>query len=263
MITMILKPCPFCHKDIPRSITVCPYCHRDEQGKTILMDSEVASVEGGKFSDTDLKDLTNPDPFIRDQAVVRLAQKGAGVIPTLIGILQDFSKPGLAGVAKVLGSIRDRRAIPALTMVAKMGDEDLRMAAVWALTQFHEAEVVPALLSEAERPHPTIQSFLAHTLSTLQDPRVISVLGRLLRHPNREVAFHAAYALGETGSREAIRPLRRGLRRRDPLVRIATAASLRRLGASDRLLLGVGVGWVLMAAVFSALAGIGYWWVQR
>ena len=62
------------------------------------------------------------------------------------------------------------------TQAAKLGDEELRLAAVWALAQFHEPEVLPILLSEADRPHPIIQSFLANTLGTFQDSRVVPAL---------------------------------------------------------------------------------------
>jgi HEAT repeat protein len=228
---MILKPCFFCQKDIPRAITVCPYCHRDEKGQPVAMDSAAAAApEADRYFDNDLQELASDDPFIRDQSVVKVAQRGFGVVQALISILSDFTKPGLAGVALSLGKIGDRRAIPALAQAAKMGDEELRMAAVWALAQFHEPEVLSILLSEAERPHPIIQSFLANILATFQDTRVVPVLAKLAGHPNREVAFQAAFALGETGNREAIPVLKKTWRRRDALVRSASAASLRRLG---------------------------------
>lgn len=258
---MILKPCPFCAKDIPRSMTVCPYCHRDEQGQPVVMDS--AAVTAGaatdRYFDNDLEELASEDPFVSEQAVVRVAQRGFGVVQALISILSDFTKPGLAGIAKALGRIKDRRAIPVLTQAAKMGDEELRTSAIWALAQFHEPEVLPILLSEAEKPHPLTQSFLAHVLGTFQDNRVGPVLAKLAGHPNREVAFQAACALGEAGDSTGIRVLKKSWRHRDPLVRAASAASLRRLGGKPSwistkvvfacsivlAILMAGVGWVL------------------
>src|SRR5438045_1262006 len=134
---MILKPCPYCQKDILRSITACPYCHRDEKGQPVVMDSAVIeSAAMDKYFENDLHELASDDIFVRDQAVVRVAQRGFGVVQALISILSDFAKPGLAGVANALGKIGDRRAIPVLAQAAKMGDEDLRMAAVWSLAQF-------------------------------------------------------------------------------------------------------------------------------
>jgi len=256
---VIRKPCPYCHKDIPRSITVCPYCHRDESGQPVVMDSAAPQASGTEtFFENDLKELASDDPFVRDQAVVRVAQRGFGVAQALISILSDFAKPGLAGVASVLGKIGDRRAIPVLAQAAKMGDEELRMAAVWSLAQFREPEVLPILLAESERPHPVIQSYLASVLGTFQDSRVAPALSKLAGHPNREVAFQAAYALGETGDRAAIPALRSAWRRRDALVRAASAASLRRLGSKPSwissavwklggaaiILSGLGLGWL-------------------
>ncbi len=252
---MILRPCPFCSKEIPRAIQVCPYCHRDEKGQAVVMDSAVQTpLLDDKYFDDSFQELASDDPFIRDQAVVDIAQKGFGVVQALISILSDFAKPGLAGVAAALGKIGDRRAIPVLSQAAKMGDEDLRIAAVWALAQFHEPEVLPVLISEADRSHPVIQSFIAHALGTFQDSRAVSVLQKLADHPNREVVFQAACALAETGDRNGIPTLRKIWRRRDPLVRSASAAALRRLGSSPSmfspLLLSIGfVGLALLGTI--------------
>ena len=102
----------------------------------------------------------------------------------------------------------------------------IKQAAVWALAQFHEPEALPALMSEAERPHPVIQSFLANALGAFQDSRVIPVLAKLASHPSREVAFQAACALGETGDRQGIPVLQKSWRRRDALIRAASAITI-------------------------------------
>jgi len=260
---MILKPCPYCHKDIPRGMTVCPYCHRNEAGQPVQMDTAAPSPEptNGKFFDQDLAELASEDPFVKEQATIRMAQKGFGVVQALISILGDQAKPGLAGVAKVLGRIGDRRAIGVLTQAAKLGDEELRTAAVWALAQFHEPEILPALLSESERPHPVIQGFIAHVLGTYQDARIIPALDKLAHHPNREVAFHAAYAMGEMGDPRAISALCRAYRRRDPMVRAAASASLRRLGASPP---GSSFRWwILCGGVMAAMVAVFLFHVYR
>jgi HEAT repeat protein len=239
-------------------MTACPYCHRDEQGKPVTMDSAapVASLDEGAFNN-DLKELASADPFVRDQSVVRVAQRGFIVVPMLINVLNDPAKPGSAGVARSLGKIGDPRAIPVLAQAAKMGDENVRLAAVWALAQFHDPEVLPLLLSEAERPHPIIQSYLASILGTFQDARVVPLLGKLAGHPNREVAFQAAFALGETGDRKGIPDLQKSWRRRDILVRAASAASLRRLGAKA---LWMPPSWIMVGALALVVMGAGFGW---
>jgi len=259
---MILKPCPFCHKDIPRAITVCPYCHRDEKGQAAAMDSSVVEVpEAAGFFEDDLRELSSEDSFRRDQAVVRVAQRGFGVVQALISILGDSAKPGLAGVAGALGRIGDRRAIPVLTQAAKMGDDELRMAAIWALAQFREPEVLPILIAESERPHPIIQSFLANVLGSYQDSQVVPALAKLSGHPNREVAFQAACALGETGDFSAVPALRKAWRRRDPLVRAAGAASLRRLGVKPSAI--AVKTWLITLAILAAAAAAAAWFIYR
>jgi HEAT repeat protein len=260
---MILKPCPFCQKDIPRTITVCPYCHRDEQGKPVQVDPlAIVDAFDQRSFDQDLKDLSNTDPFQRDEAVVRMARRGFGIVQALASILADQAQPGLAGVARVLGKIRDRRSIGALAQAAKMGDDDLRMAAVWALSQFREPEVIPLLLSEAERPHPQIQSYLVHVLGGVQDARVLPVLRRLASHPSREVAFQAACALGETQDPDSIPALRKIWRRRDPLLREAAHSALRKMGVSIH-----GPWWIHRAIglliSLAALSALAWWWVHR
>lgn len=231
---MLLRPCPFCDKSIPRAMNVCPYCHRDEQGKSVQIDSTAppAQDDSPRQLEQDLAELASEDSYVKDQAMIRLAHRGYGVVQGLIAVLSDLGKPGLAGVAKALGRIGDRRALGVLKQAAHGGDDEVRMASVWALSQFHDSEVLPALIAEADRPDPTVQGYLAYALGNFRDAQALPVLLRLLRHSNREVAFHAACALGESGDKSAVKPLRKALVRRDPLVRAAATAALKKLGAS-------------------------------
>ncbi len=259
---MILRPCPFCHKDIPRSISVCPYCHRDEQGKSVTIDPVAERV---LLSDHEwqaiLKELLSDDPFLRDQTADRISQHGRGIVQPLMAVLSDFSKPNLSGVARALGTIGDDRAIPVLAQATKVGDEDLRMASVRALARFNNPEVLPYLLSEAERPHPIIQSFLAHVLGSFHDARVVPVLSRLADHPNREVAFQAAYALGETGGKDSIHSLKALWRKKDVLLRAASSASLRRLGAKPSYISTAMLVWGFLLLSLAG-AGAGYFFYR-
>lgn len=256
---MLLRPCPFCAKSIPRAITVCPYCHRDEQGQSVQIDSAAAVVENSpKAFEQDMTDLASEDPYTKDQAMVRLAHRGYGVVQGLIAVLSDLGKPGLAGVAKALGRIGDKRALPALIQAARMGDEEVRMASVWAIAQFHDAEVVPPLLAEAERPDPLLQAYTAFALGSFRDARALPLLTRLLKHSHREVAFHAACALGEAGDAKAVPALQKALSSADPVVRAAASASLRRFGASTAAPKTIIV-YVVIAILVAIALGAGLW----
>lgn len=260
---MLLRPCPFCEKKIPRAITVCPYCHRDEQGQMVQMDTSAsATVESAQALERDMQDLGSEDSYLRDQAMVRMAHRGHGVVQGLIAVLGDLGKPGLAGVAKALGRIGDRRAIPALAQAARMGDEDVRLAAVWALSQIHDPDVLPALIAEADRKDPTVQSYLAYVLGTFRDSTILPTLERLGRHSHREVAFHAACAMGDLGDARAVPSLRRLYRKSDDLLRAAAAASLRRLGVSAKRPRQLTVGGIVAAVLLLGVAA-GWWWLRQ
>jgi HEAT repeat protein len=151
--------------------------------------------------------------------------------------------------------LRDRRAVPALVQAMKMGDETLKAAAIWALSQIRDPAALSELMAEAERPNPVLQSYLAHVLGTYQDPQVVPTLAKLLRSHHGEVSFQAAYALGECGAPVAVKALQHALSRRDHAVRTAAAASLRRLGASVRRPFWV-TGWARGALALVALSGL-------
>src|SRR4029077_9400706 len=164
-MTMLLKPCPHCRKSVPAGMTECPYCHRDDKGQ------EPRSVEGSPASsmDTalqnDLNQLASEDPYARQEAAVRIQQRGSGIVPFLMNILSEQTRGGLPEIAKLLGRLRDRRAIGVLMQAMKIGHAEVRTAAVWALCQMNDAQILPELLQEAERPDPTVQGYIAHALA--------------------------------------------------------------------------------------------------
>ncbi|OGR89562.1 MAG: hypothetical protein A2992_03950 [Elusimicrobia bacterium RIFCSPLOWO2_01_FULL_59_12] len=252
---MFRKKCPSCGKDIPTSIDVCPYCRRDEAGQAAAAELPADSGMEGSLPE-DLVQLGNNDPFVRKSAADRIAQKGSAAVPTLINLLSEQSHKGAAEVARLLGRLRDRRAVSALVQAIKTGDEELRSTAVWALAQINDPLALEELLHEADRNNPTVQAYLAHIIAGVQDPRVVPALIKLARHTSREVSFQAIWALGEAGDRAAVLPLRRLLGRKDALIRAGAEASLRRLGGPVRRaipIFGVAAGFAACLSAGAAL----------
>lgn len=244
---MILKPCPFCQKDIPRSIQVCPYCHRDEQGKSVQIDSREDVQMRDKEIVQDLQHLLADDALQRQGACERLVRRGASVVPMLIPIMEDLKKPHLEQVATALGRLKDKRAIASLTQAARLGSEELRLSAIWALTQFQEPEALAPLLREAETAHPVIQPYLAFKLGEFRDPQATATLARLASSKHRETAFQSTWALGDTADKRAGSALRKAFHSKDPLIKAAAKASLQKLGISA--VVGGVPGWVIGVAV--------------
>jgi HEAT repeat protein len=232
-IGVFLKKCLACRKDIPCTITECPYCHADDQGRPSAVDqAAAASLEAQVQSE--LTQMESDDPFIRQGALDRLSQKGSAVVPILINYLNDHSRKEVSEVAKLLGRLKDRRAVGVLVQSLQIGDEALRASAVWALSQLNDPHVLEVLIRESDRPNPTVQGYLAYVLGGYQDPRVTPALIKLSLHKSREVSFQAIWALGEAGDGAAITPLRRILGRKDALIKAAAALALKRLGGPVR-----------------------------
>jgi len=226
-------------------MTACPYCHRDEMGEPVMMDTQAPPPEDfSREMDLALGQLASEDLYVRDQAAARLEKLGISATTTLIQALEEHKKPALGIIAKILGRVGDKRAIGPLSQSARSGDEALRLMSVWALAQFRDSEALPALLMEAERPHPVIQSYLASVLGNFQDLRAVPVLSRLTQHSSREVAFHAVAALGELRTPESTRALQRAYRRRDPMIRAMACAALSRRGISP--LVASGLLWKMI-----------------
>ena len=263
---MKLTPCPFCAKPIPTRMSSCPYCHRDEKGAPVVMDSQVPASAAAELTpkqiERELVDLSSEDPYTREQGVAKLAQHGLRVTQALMTILSSPSKKGLPAVAKTLGMIGDKRSIGALAQAAKQGDENVRTAALWALSQFRDPDVLPFLLSEAEHVHPTTQSYLTNVIGNFHDPRVVPVLSRLALHGSPEVAYQAAYALAEWNEPQSIQALRRAARRHDPVQRAVSLASLKRLGARAPILWKSAWVWGGIAFGAAVLAG-GFFWFYK
>ncbi len=243
-------------------MAVCPYCHRNDKGEDVLaLETKKKTAFSQKHYEQDLLELGSEDPFVRDQAVERLAQKDSQVAEALISALADHNKPGLASIAKVLGRLRHPKALRVLHEALQTGDEELRVNVAWALGQYHSVETLPDLLAEMNRPNPTLQSYLAYAVGSLQDPRIVPALSKLARHSNPEVAFHAIDALGGTGDPQAIPVLRRALQRSEPVVRWAAEAALRRLGGPVRPFFWQSwMGWGGMGVTIAA--GL-LWWFYK
>jgi HEAT repeat protein len=233
----------------------------------MVMDSHVPAAAAAELTpkqiERELVDLASEDPYTRDQGSARLAQYGLRVTQALMTVLSDHSMKtaGLPAVAKTLGVIGDKRSIAALAQAAKQGEDHLRTAALWALAQFRDPEVLPILMSEAEHVHPVTQHYLTHVLGGFHDPRVVPVLSRLALHGSPEVVYQAAYALAEWNEPQAINVLRRTARRKDPVQRAVSLASLKRLGA--RAPVGWKSAWVWGAAAVSAILGGGFLWLHK
>ncbi len=209
------------------------------------------------------------DPKARLQALQRLGRLGpraAPAVPALIAGLSDLDPKVRKETAAVLRRIGPpaKPAVPALVSVLNDPDSGVRAAAAWALqvAKPDPQVVMPALVAHLRAGPDRRCPVVVYALAALGEPAMpvlidlltdndktvrwmagyslsrigpaarssIPALIEALRLPDRETGEFVAVALAGAGP-EAVEPLIRALRDRDPKVRGGAARALETLGA--------------------------------
>jgi len=126
----------------------------------------------------------------------------------------------------VLSRTRD---IPGLVRALSSRDPAVQSAAARALAEIGQ-DATPPLVRALKKNDRNLRLGAIAALAGIQDPGTVPALAGMMKDPAGEVRWQAAIALGETGSREAIEPLRAGLEDRDKYVRYGSALSLAKCG---------------------------------
>ncbi|NIA24793.1 MAG: hypothetical protein GWP04_04425 [Gammaproteobacteria bacterium] len=140
-----------------------------------------------------------------------LVKFGSVSVPVLAGHLTstdptvERSGRRLPLIARVLGSIGDVAAEPALMSALESGDDELRIRAAAALGTAGTPQCVPALMSAATDPVWEVRAQAVKALGDRMDPQAVEVLVEALRDPKWWVRRNAAEALAMIpGGRQAL-----------------------------------------------------------
>jgi HEAT repeat protein len=199
--------------------------------------------------------------WVRVHAEEALAHYGKPAVEPLIKALKEDNPNVRASAAKVLGRIKDPRAINPLMVALMDKDENVRMWAAAAFRQMKDPRAVERLLDllndrsqdvciEAARAlanlkdtravEPLLAAFkndlersfwgaageAALALGKIRDDRAFKPLTDALNHPDIAVRYYAAAGLGELGDRRAVEPLIPLLKDPDVSVRYTAAQAL-------------------------------------
>jgi HEAT repeat protein len=140
--------------------------------------------------------LHSKDDNERDAAVAELAKIGAPAVPGVLTVLgHDEIYLGRVGAARVLGRIRDVRAVKPL--VVALGDEYafVRQEASLALVAIGDKAAVDEILEALGQGNDNFLEAAAATLGLLHDRRALPALEKLARHQNADVAKAASDAI--------------------------------------------------------------------
>lgn len=124
------------------------------------------------------------DPSIMDAIV----KSGDAAVPDLIAALQG-ARPDLA--AKALGLIKSKTALPALQVLSKSKDDELRATVAWAIAQCGGQEAGATLIALANDSYPAVRVAAINGLSEIRSAENDSALKRAVADSNSMVRLAA------------------------------------------------------------------------
>ena len=185
--------------------------------------------------------LQDPAAEVRGAALetlLRLDHAAPAMLEPLAGLLEAGSDPELMQLAaRMLGRLRDARALEALCRALASAPRGVCGAAAWALSQIGGERALQALLQALGHPDEWIRWQAAGALGDLGDPQAIEPLCFCLEDPHQLLRNTAALALVKIGGPRAAEALRRALgaggynRGLDPLTQAAVEQALPALWA--------------------------------
>ncbi len=152
-----------------------------------------------------LEALSHPAQGVRLVAMRRLADRGPGVVPLLVKVLQDKTKPPVA-----------------------------RWSAVWTLDRIDAGkDGRAAIIASLDDADPSVRRQAARQLGDRAVRAAVPALSKLMGHTDRSVRFQAATALGRIGDVQGVAALLPALDESDLFARYAAFTALNRIGRSD------------------------------
>ena len=139
--------------------------------------------------------------------------------------LKDPDSSIRAAAARVLGEMKDRRAVPPLIAALRDGDAEVRAAVIEALAELKDPRAVEPLISALKDENGEVQGDATLALGEFNDPRGVRALIEVMNAPNQEDHSAAASALGRVGA-SAVEPLIQALNSPDHLARMHAAEAL-------------------------------------
>src|SRR5258708_140591 len=116
---------------------------------------------------------------LRNAAIETYVRLGAAAVSPLLTLLGDADEEVRNFAAVMLGSLRDRHAVPALIAALRDPDVNVRHAAAASLGQIAAPQAVLPLI-EALKSEPWLQYPPIHALREIADPRAAPALLELL-----------------------------------------------------------------------------------
>lgn len=183
---------------------------------------------------TNLIRLQSSNRNVRKQAVDKLGElKDPAAVEPLIKALQDSDKIVRYSAAEALGNFCDPRAIEPLGKALYDNDSLVRLDATKALGKYKDKKTLDYLIYATKGYDYQVKYAAAKGLFYIPDPKAVAPLIDLVKDKiDDEVIIAASEALGETGSSQAIEPLRSLSEHKNAAVRQAAGKAIAKIEKS-------------------------------
>jgi len=158
--------------------------------------------------------LGSSSPSVRLWAAYGLGwlKEARSVDALLLALEKEPVPPVRRDLVLALGSIGDRRAVGPLISTLEDKDEHVRATAITALKWLGDPRAWPALMSRAKDPHAYVRGSAISTLGEVAYSQARElIIAALTTDADADVRGSAAKALGQSGDRSALDPLKTAL----------------------------------------------------
>jgi HEAT repeat protein len=145
----------------------------------------------------------------RDIYEIALQNIGQKAVDPLIDMLKNKDDQGIA--VRMLGYIRDQKAVDSLLPFLKTGNSSLRESTIEALGNIADHRAMPYICEALKDSNSDVRNAAAKALALIGDPKAVPLLINSLKDGDIDVRTTVARALGVIGSPQAIKALRTAL----------------------------------------------------
>jgi len=160
----------------------------------------------------------------------QVAALGTEAIEPLVGLLRNGPPDKQLAAVKALGEMDDRNVIKPLLEALRKSSSALRIAALEALERFADPSAFEAVECLLKDRNPGVRAAAVETAAKCDGPRAVPGLICGLKDSSWEVRQAAVKTLGTLGEPAAVEELCQALRDKDRDVREGAAAALGRIG---------------------------------
>jgi HEAT repeat protein len=191
----------------------------------LMSDGLTKVIDLGEDTETDAEEYVG-HCYAAAEALGRIGDKRA--VEPLTATLLDDDCDIRAAAAQALGAFKEKRAVDALIAALEDTDQYVAHAAAASLARIDDRRAIPSIIKAYRRPSSDTHYFL-YALKDFHAAETVDFFLSVLDKDSYE-AETAALALGETGDKRAIEPLKRSLKSKDTELRMAAAAALLHFG---------------------------------